>query len=153
MERRQWNLMFFNVPESDTEDSAQRKANDTDFVLSLIDDIGAGPVDIVDVVRLGARSSDKSRPLRVQFKDLSHKRSVLVKAKKLRESSSSTFKEVFINPGLSFKERQAQRELRKELAARKEKGEIGIFICRGRIVKQSTPNNNPSITVMEHQNA
>ena len=36
----------------------------------------------------------KSRPLRVQFKDLSHKRSVLVKAKKLRESSSSTFKEI-----------------------------------------------------------
>ena len=67
--------------------------------------------------------------------------------------SSSTFKEVFINPDLSFKERQAQRELRKELAARKQKGETGIFICRGRIVKQSKPNNNPPITVMEHQNA
>ena len=77
MERRQWNLMFFNVPESDTEHSAQRKANDMDFVLSLIDDIGASPVNIVDVVRLGARSSDRSRPLRVQFKDLIHKRSVL----------------------------------------------------------------------------
>ena len=124
-----------------------------DFVLSLINDIGASPVNIVDVVCLGARSSDNSRPLKVQFKDLSHKRSALVKAKKLRESSSSTFKGVFINPDLSFKERQAQRELKKELAARKEKGETGIFIHRGRIVKQSKPNNNPLITVMEHQNA
>ena len=51
--------MFFNVPESGTKDS----------MLSL-DDIGAGPVDIVDIVRLGARSSEKSCPLRVQFTNL-----------------------------------------------------------------------------------
>ena len=63
-----------------------------------------------------------------------------------------TYLSIFINPDLSFKERQAQRELRKELAARKEKGEAGIFIRRGRIVKQSKPNSNPPITVMEHQN-
>ena len=101
------------------------KQNDMDFVFSLINDTGASPVNIVDVVCLGARSSDNSLPLRVQFKDLSHKRSALVKAKKLRESLSSTFKGVFINPDLSFKETQAQRELKKELAARKEKGETG----------------------------
>ena len=52
---------------------------------------------------------------------------------------------------LSFKERQAQRELRKEQAARKEKGKTGILICRGCIVKQSKPSNSLPVTVMEHQ--
>ena len=153
LERRKWNLMFFNVPEHNSVESSQRKVKDRDFVNSLVDSIGAGPIDIVDVVRLGAKASNKPRPLRVQLSNLSHRRSILAKAKKLRESSSSIFKEVFINPDLSLKERQAQRELRQELAKRKESGETGIFIRRGRIVKQQKPDNSPPVVAMDHQNA
>ena len=51
------------------------------------------------------------------------------------------FQRIFINPDLSWKERQAQKELRSELARRKEAGESGIFICRGHIVKQNRSIN------------
>ena len=70
----------------------------------------------------------------------------------LRDSSSSSFKKVYINPDLSQKERQVQWELRQELTRRKEAGETGLFIRQDRIVKQSRPNDHPSTMAMELQN-
>lgn len=153
MERRKWNLIIFNVPESKSIESSQRKAEDREFFNSLINDIGVDPVDVIDVVRLGAKTPNKLRPLRVQFNNLSHRRSVLVNAKKLRNSSSDVFKGIYINPDLSVKERQAQRKLRLELAKRKENGESDIFIRRGRIVKQHSSNHPRESTseIMEDQ--
>ena len=141
IERRKWNVIVFNVPEPKSVDISQRKTEDIEFFNSLVEDICIAPVDIADVARLGAKVSSKSRPLRVQFNNLSHRRSVLSNAKKLRDSSSRLFKEIFINPDLSWKERQAQKDLRSELARRKEAGESGIYIRRGRIVKQNKTVN------------
>ena len=141
IERRKWNVIVFNAPEPKSADISQRKTEDREFFNSLVEDIGIAPVDIADVTRLGAKVANKSRPLRVQLNNLSQRRSVLSNAKKLRNSSSRSFKEIFINPDLSPKERQAQKELRSELARRKEAGESGIFIRRGRIVKQNKTIN------------
>ena len=103
---------------------------------ALVEDIGAGPVDVIDVVRLGAKSSNKLRPLRVQFNNLGHRRSVLANTKKLHDSSSDVFKGIYINPDLSVKDRKEQRKLRAELNRQKKNRETDIFIRRGRIVKQ-----------------
>ena len=64
---------------------------------SLIDHMGIDPVDVINVVYLGAKTSDKLRPLRVQFNNLGHRRSVLVIAKEFRDSSADVFKGVYIN--------------------------------------------------------
>ena len=150
MESRQWNLIIYNAPESESTDSAVRKSEDKNFFDSLIDSIDVGPVDIVNIVRLGARSSGKLQPLRVQFNSMEHRRT---NARKLRDSSSNVFKKVYINPDLSRQQRHTQWELRQELARRKEGGETGIFIHRGCIVKQSGPNSHSSTVEMDHQNA
>ena len=141
IERQKLNVIVFNVPEPKSADISQRKTEDREFFNSLVEDIGIAPVDIADVTHPGAKIANKSRPLRVQLNNLSQRRSVLSNAKKLRNSSSRSFKEIFINPDLSPKERQAQKELRSELARRKEAGESGIFIRRGRIVKQNKSIN------------
>ena len=141
MERRKWNLIVFNVPEPQCIEFSERKAKDREMFDALVEDIGAGPVDVIDVVRLGAKSSNKLRPLRVQFNNLGHRKSVLANAKKLRDSSSDVFKGIYINPDLSVKDRQEQRKLRAELNRRKENGETNIFIRRGRIVKQRSLSN------------
>ena len=60
---------------------------------------------------------------------------MLIKAKKLRDSESTVMKNVCINPDLSVKERQVQRNLRKELTRRKQNGECNLKIRRGKIVK------------------
>ena len=39
------------------------KVKGRDFINALVDSIGAGPIDIVDVVHLGAKSSNKLHPL------------------------------------------------------------------------------------------
>ena len=63
---------------------------------SLTDDIGVDSVEITDVVRLGTSTPNKLRLLRIQFANLNHRRSVLVNAKKLRDSSSDVFKGIYI---------------------------------------------------------
>ena len=153
LERRKWNLIVFNVPESKSTESSQRNAEDRDFFKSIINDVGVDSVEIIDVVRLGASTPNKLRPLRVQFANLSHRRSVLVNAKKLWDSSSDVFKGIYINPDLSVRERQTQRKLRSELARRKENGEYNIFIRRGRILKQRSPDQPQESTseAMEDQ--
>ena len=57
-----------------------------------------------------------------------------MKAKELRQSKQ--FSSMYINPDLTYKERQASKELRQELARRKKAGEKDIFIRRGQIVKR-----------------
>ena len=152
MERRKWNLIVFNVPEPKSTESSQRKVEDWEFFNSLIDHIGIDPVDVTDVVRLGAKTSDKLRPLRVQLNNLGHRRSVLANAKKLRDLSSDIFKGIY---DLSVKERQAQKKLRSELARRKENGETDIFIRRGRIMKQRNSDHSQWSTseLMDNQSA
>ena len=49
-----------------------------------------------------------------------------MKAKELRKSKQ--FNTTYINPDLSYKERQASKELRQELARRKTAGEKDIFM-------------------------
>ena len=146
MERRKWNLIVFIVPESKAIESSQRKTEDREFFNSLIDDIGVNLVDVIDVVRLGAKTPNKLHSLRVQFNNLGHRRLVLANAKKLCDSSSDVFKGIYINPDLSVKERQAQRKLRSELARRKENGESGIFIRGGCIVKQHSSGHSQEST-------
>ena len=60
---------------------------------------------------------------------------------------------ILIKPELSRQQRHTQWELRRELARRKKEGETGIFIRRGRIVKQSRSNDHLSSAEMDHQNA
>ena len=75
---------------------------------------------------------------------------VLANARKLRDSMSAVFKKVYINPELSRQQRHTQWELRRELARRKKEGETGIFIRRGRTVKQSRSNDHLSSAEMDH---
>ena len=89
-------------------DISQRKTENRELK-SFVEDIGIAPMDIVDVTRLGAKVANNFHPVRVQFNNLSHRRSVLINAKKLGDSLFGLFKEIFINTDLSWKERQAQR--------------------------------------------
>ena len=92
IERRQWNLIISNAPESESTDSALGKSEDKKFFDSLMDSIGVGPVDIVNIIHLGAKSSGKLRPLRVQFNSMEQRRIVLANARKLRDSTSAVLR-------------------------------------------------------------
>ena len=65
-----WNLIAFNVLESKSIGSSQRKAEDRENFKSLIDDTGLDSIEIIDAVRLGASTPNKFHPLRVQYANL-----------------------------------------------------------------------------------
>ena len=76
LERRKWNLITFNVPES----SKERQTEDRNSFKYLINNIGVDSVEIIDIVHLGVSiyTPNKLHPLRVQVANISHKRFVLV---------------------------------------------------------------------------
>ena len=135
-ERRKLNLIFRNVPESQVKEPASRVADDIKLVSEITKEIGVDHVEVVNAVRLGQRKNDSSvsRLLRVQVSNLNVKRDILSNAKKLRNVKREPFKGIYINPDLSIKERNAQKELRDELKRRKDAGEAHLKIVRGRIV-------------------
>lgn len=92
MEQRKWNLIVFNVPESTSPETVQRKDDDINFIRNVAKQINVGEVDVVKAVCLGAKVSDKLRPLKIQFRNLSHRRLMLIKAKNLLDSESAVMK-------------------------------------------------------------
>ena len=54
-EKRKLNLIFHNVPESQSSDRSAREAKDKESVLNIVKEIGIKDVEPVSVVRLGIR--------------------------------------------------------------------------------------------------
>ena len=121
-EKRKLNLIFHNVPESQSSDRTIREAKDKESVLNIAKEIGIKDVEPVSVIRLGSKVSPKGRLIRVQIGSLSIKRALLSNAKKLKNHQSAQLKDVYITPDLSVQERKIQKELRAELKRRKDNG-------------------------------
>ena len=105
-EKRKLNLIFHNVPESQSSDRSAREAEDKDSVLNIVKEIGIKDVEPVSVVRLGSKILSKGCLMRVQVGSLNIKRALLNNAKKLRNIQSAQMKDVYITPDLSIQERK-----------------------------------------------
>ena len=84
---------------------------------------------IIDARRLGAKTQGKHRPLKLEFRDLGTKRDVLTKAKTLRNSDNEIAKKLYINPDLTKEQKEADKELRKEMW-RQEKKRIRMSLSK-----------------------
>ena len=94
--------------------------------------------------RLGKKVENKSRPLLVSLDTPSMRGTLLSKSATLRKSEH--WKNVFVSPDLTPKEREANRVLRAELKRRKSAGENNLIIRRGKIVSIRSPETGPSQT-------
>ena len=86
---------------------------------------------MTSVVRLGKRIPDRHRLLKVTLDSVSRKIQVLRNAKKLRNTQN--WKEIFITPDMTPREREKNKELREELKRRRELGEERLVIRKGQI--------------------
>ena len=134
-ENRKLNVILHNVPESTSTDVTECISHDTDAVLDLTNKIGAGPVEVSSVARLGKKLDGKHRLMKVRFNTMQQKHRVLANAKNLR-SLSSTLQKVFITPDQSLKERQQNKLLYDELLRHRRGGEGDLVIRRGKITKR-----------------
>ncbi len=132
-EARKCNIIIHNVPESNKENPKDRMKDDTVQVMDMIE--GAMELETANInsaIRLGKKDSEgRVRLLKVTVDSVKSKREILINAKKLR--GIGKWKNIFVTPDLAPKERQQNKELREELKKRREDGEDGLVIRRGKI--------------------
>ena len=90
-----------------------------------------------DIGKEKGKQEDRPRPLIVKFKDTRMKWDVMKNVKKLKYMNKPGFSKMSIVPDLTRKEREVDRELRMEIKDRREKGEVGLYIHKGKICKRN----------------
>ena len=123
------------MPESTNADAVGRISHDTEAVLDITNKIGAGPVEVSSVVRLGKKVDGRRRLIKVRLSNMQQKHKVLANAKKLR-SLSSTLQKVFITP-------DQNKLLYDELLRRRRSGEGDLIIRHGKIIKRIQTTESP----------
>ncbi|KAK7074186.1 hypothetical protein SK128_020618 [Halocaridina rubra] len=88
-ERRSNNVMMFNVPESNKDDSKERVYEDTEICSEVLNErLKVEEVEIEQVYCLGRRQEGKMRPLTVKLTRGRGKWEAIKKAKQLKEEKS-----------------------------------------------------------------
>jgi len=107
------------------------------------------------VARLGQKLSKKPHSLLVKVNDVETHKQILAYAPKLR--FSNTWSQVYIQPDMSLKEREAHKRLYEELKKWRNAGENNLVIQNGKIVSyiprshRSHVITNPSTTSNAHE--
>ena len=141
---RQNNVVLFLAPESLSEDSGERMREDRVLCEEVFDGKLGCNVSIVEVVRIGkhernrnnnVQERSKPRPLLVKLENRHQKYEILKNAKKLSRESDDKYRRIYIGPDQTQAERESSNRLRGELRRRREEGQTGWLIRRGRLVR------------------
>ena len=109
--------------------------NDTSRLKELFEHLDEAPV-LSEVSRLGRRSDDRARPVRVVLRSRETARTILGKSAQLKDSDS--FQSVFISPDRTVEERTERRDLVARLKEKRGQEPEKIFrIRRGSVVEIS----------------
>ena len=139
IERRKANVIVHGVPESEADDSEQRKDDDLTVLAAMFQEVRTENVTVENVVRLGKKAADPTqhpRPMKVVLDSAESKISLLKNAKNLREKQEGGWSKVFIHQDLTPKQREARKPLVVELKERKANGEKDLIIYNGKVVKK-----------------
>ena len=145
-EKRKLNVVVHNLKESDGDTHTDRTKSDETKFVEMVKDGMKLIVKPARSFRVGKKSDTKPRLMIVTLLNNADKVELLRSAASLRDSPK--WSRVYITPDLTWQEREKGRQLRDELARRKESGEQHIWIRRGRIVpipmeKQRSERDNP----------
>ena len=146
------NLVFHNLPESEATSLAGRSEHDTKLLQEFVKEEFRLRVQVMKSFRAGKAIPGRHRLLIVTMENEEVKHDLLRLAPQLR--SSSVWGNIFISPDLTKAERDAARKLREELKARKQAGEDGLVIRKGRIVSAASSGSKAKpIEVGQHDDS
>ena len=142
IESRRLNMICLNLPESKKIDLSERKQEDNELLVNLLQnrmEVDTDEITIDKLVRLGRSDSKngaiKCRPLRFTVNNFEHKRQILKASSLLRNSpTDDVFSNVYFTPDLTKNQRKVAYELRVERRSREENGEDNLKISRGKII-------------------
>ena len=133
------NIIIHNIPEQDVFVGTEKLKEDIEKINFVCQSarVDVTPDKIHSFKRLGKRKQNKSRPLKVTFKDKDHKYIVLNKRKdiasneKIREAFQN---KVFVNPDCSFLVQKEELRLRESLKRlKKEKPTSSSYLRSGKL--------------------
>ena len=138
IEKRRTNLIIYEVAESNSPDSGERKRDDEHKVRSIFRKLQVQEPDVKSVSRLGKKQDGNFRPVKVVFGSERNKQAIMNRVKSLRISKqkddAEVLKDIHIAPDMTQRQREERRGLMKELEKRKQEGEKDLVIRNGRIV-------------------
>ena len=139
-DKRKLNLVVYNLPEEPGSDVHSKNKLDAEKFVSIVKECLDLDVCITKCYRAGRMNSERPRTLVLTLDSLDKKVQVLESAHKL---SRTEWRNVYIAPDRTQKEREVHKKLREELKRRKQEGEEDIIIRKGKIIKiniQETTN-------------
>lgn len=142
-ESRENNIIIYNLPEADETALTSDTSQVNDLFSAIGSDLTGQKLEdsITGLSRLGKGSEGKLRPIKICFKDTSHKYTILRRARYLK--GLSRFDKVGIAEDKTLQQRETERKLREELKRRKAKGE-NVIIFKGAIVEKRKEANHCS---------
>jgi hypothetical protein len=128
------NLLFYNIPESNSDNINDRMSHDSNIVNNIIDSINIGDSIIrpTKLIRLGIRGQNKTRPIKAIFNSPNDAFEILkLKKKLLSQNPPSTYS---ISSDRTLYQRNYMKNLREELETRRldsEETDLIIKYVRG----------------------
>ena len=126
-------VIISNLAEPTSGTPQERRDEDKSTVRDIIRDLSLDVFDIEETQRIGKIDSTRKKPrlLCVTCSDKASKYDLLRSAKELRNIDK--YKNIYINPDLTFIQREKNRNLRKELKEKREEG-LDVIIKNGQVV-------------------
>ncbi|CAI6358063.1 unnamed protein product [Macrosiphum euphorbiae] len=145
------NLILYNVPESNSDNTADRIAHGSNVVSNLIDSIIIGDINIkpVKLLRLGIRVHDKTRPIKAIFNSSIDVFEILKSKKKLLSLNPPS--NIGISSNRTLYQRNYMKKLREKLESRRSSdggNELIIRYVRGTptiVSRNDRPNTRGKI--------
>ena len=130
---KEQNIIFFNVPESESDIVAERMKSDFELVKTAYNG-ELNHTDISSMYRVG-KKAEKDRPLVIRFNNIEMRNAVLKKSSDLKIKVRNEIKPIYASIDRTNKQREIHKKLVEELKKRKSEGEQNIVIRNNKIVK------------------
>ena len=129
-------MIIFNISEPEDLEPGAREENDRAFCENMfVEKLNVDNVKIQKVIRIGKKRENSESPLLTVRLEQDHEPWVVLKnARKLNDVADTKFKKIKIAKDLTQKQQQVENELNSKLRRKREQGEDGWYISRGRLI-------------------
>ena len=144
-DRRLNNIIIHGISEERTDTSVSIQEQDRNFIKSFLETIEVD-VEPKQVLRLGAASADKKRPVKVILKNLDDKDNIMSNLNKLRNADTA-LRGISVRDDFTQEERKLIRDMNEEAKKKNEAENVTHWKVRG------TPKNGLRVVKVTARNS
>ena len=135
IESKKCNIVYYNVPESSKNESADRMKDDFDLITKSYSETAIAHTDVTSIFRVGKKDDNKARPIVVKYINLETKKRILNGSENLKLLYNNESINIYVSVDRTPKQREEHKKLVTELKQRRDGGETDIVIRNDKIVR------------------